>query len=155
MKPSMTILAAGAALFAAPALAQLNVGGAADATVGATTGNIGNTVGEVTKPVGDVVDRADTTLNSTIGATKLTVAAREDVRAGAIITDMNGNSIGTVQSVQGDTAVIVDGGKLYNVPLSELYRNASDRASALVSKVPPVAVGASASAEADAAVEPR
>lgn len=156
MKYSMTMLAAGAALLASPAFAQLNVGGAADATVGAATGNVvGNTVDQVTQPVGDVVDRADTTINDTVDATKLTLAAREDVRAGATITDTNGNSLGTVQSIEGDVAVIVDGGKLYNIPLSELYRNAADRAGALVSKVPPVEAGASASAEADAEVEPR
>src|SRR3546814_1351321 len=49
---------------------------------------------------------------------------------------MDGNSIGTVQSIDGGNAVVVSGGKLYNVPLSALYAHGTDTAKGLVSKVP-------------------
>ncbi len=152
MKKVMNFMAVGAALAALPAAAQINVGGAANANVGAQPGAIvGDTVNQVTEPVGDVVDHADHQLNKTVDAAQLSVAAREDVRAGATITDMNGTNLGTVQSIEGDMAVIVDGGQLYNVPLSSLYRNATDQTGALISKAVPSAV--EAEAEADAEVE--
>lgn len=151
MKNVMSLMAAGAAFAALPVAAQLNVGGAVDTSVAAQPGAIvGDTVNQVTKPVGDVVDHADHQINQTIDETRLSVAAREDVRAGAQITDMNGASLGTVQSVEGDMAVIVDGGQLYNVPLSSLYRNAANQTGALVSKVAPTAIEAEADAEVEA-----
>src|SRR3546814_7976855 len=103
----------------------------------------------------EVVDQVDQTANDAVDATDLTLATQEQVRAGANVTDMDGNSIGTVQSIDGGNAVVVSGGKLYNVPLSALYAHGTDTAKGLVSKVPPAqpeahtAAGTGASADTD------
>lgn len=112
MRKTMMIFAAGTALLAVPAFAQLDVGGAVGGTLGAQVdpgATVGNTVDRVTQPVGDTVDRVDGTVNRTADATKLTLATREEVRAGVQVTDTRGKSIGTVQSIDGDNAVVVDG----------------------------------------------
>src|SRR3546814_16075483 len=73
---------------------------------------------------------------------------------------MDGNSSGTVQSMDGGNAVVVSGGKLYNVPLSALYAHGTDTAKGLVSKVPQAqleahtAAGAGASADTDSEADP-
>ena len=95
-----------------------------------------DTIGKLTQPVGKTVDRVDTTVNSTVDATKLTIATREQVRAGAQINDGAGYSVGTVQSIDGDNAIVVDGGKLYNIPLSSLYTHAGNAAHGLITKLP-------------------
>src|SRR3546814_14520550 len=73
---------------------------------------------------------------------------------------MDGNSSGTVQSIDGGNAVVVSGGKLYNVPLSALYAHGTDTAKGLVSKVPQAqleahtAAGAGASADTASEADP-
>lgn len=152
MRKTLSLLATGAALIAAPALAQ--VGGVADVNGGAQVGvNPAGTVGAVTDRVGQTVDRVDEGVNHTVDATKLKLAAREDVRAGAQVSDSEGNSVGTVQSIDGDQAIVVDGGKLYNVPLSSLYSHAEGAAHGLVTKLPKADI--KARAEAGAAAETR
>lgn len=153
MHKAISLLAASAAFLAAPAYAQLDIGGAAK--VGGQVGiNPGQTVGDVTgkatETAGKTVETLDTTVNKTVDATTLSLATREQIRAGAQITDSEGNSLGTVQSIDGDQAVIVDGGKLYNIPLSEIYSYAADGANALVSKLPRGALTARADASAEA-----
>ncbi|WP_338426412.1 hypothetical protein [Sphingopyxis kveilinensis] len=151
MHKSLTLLAVGTALAAAPALAQLVPGGVADVNVG---GNVavdpGATVGTVTDRVGQTVDRVDGTVNNAVDSTNLTLATREQVRAGAEIRDNKGNSVGTVQSIEGDTAVVVRGGKLYNVPLASIYHGAVGRTHGLVTKLPAASIEARAAASADA-----
>ncbi len=164
MRTTLMILAAGTAALAAPALAQVDVGGVAQGTVGADVGvnpgdTVTNTVDQVTQPVGDTVDSVNDAVNETVDATELTLATREQVRAGAQVTDSEGNSVGTVQSVDGDQAIVVDGGKLYNVPLSSLYSHAGNAAHGLVTKLPRSEIKAratgSAEAEAEAETEAR
>lgn len=133
MRKALTLIAAGAAILATPAIAQ--VGGSVDATVGAGAGPLAGTVGDVTGQVGNTVGRIDGAVNGTIDSAKLVVATREQVRAGAQVTDTAGNSVGTVQSVDGDNAVIVDGGKLYNIPLAALYSKADSVTGPLVTKL--------------------
>ena len=82
-----------------------------------------------------LLDHADGAVNGAIDSTKLVAATREQVRAGAQITDTQGNGIGTVQSVDGANAVIVDGGKLYNIPLAEIYSKADSVTGPLVTKM--------------------
>lgn len=137
MHKALTLFAASAAILAAPAFAQVGgvVGGSVDATVGAGTGPAAGTVNDLTGQVGNTVDRADGVVNGTIDSTKLVAATREQIRAGAQITDTQGNSIGTVQSVDGANAVIVDGGKLYNIPLAEIYSKADSVTGPLVTKM--------------------
>lgn len=152
MRKTLSLLATGAALIAVPALAQ--VGGVADVNAGAQVGvNPAGTVGAVTDRLGQTVDRVDEGVNHTVDATKLKLAAREDVRAGAQVSDSEGNSVGTVQSIDGDQAIVVDGGKLYNVPLSSLYSHAEGAAHGLVTKLPKADI--KARAEAGAAAETR
>ncbi|WP_374524245.1 hypothetical protein [Sphingopyxis sp.] len=136
MHKALTLLAAGAAILAVPALAQVGgtVGGSVDTTV--DTGPVAGTVGNVTGQVGKTVEHVDGAVNGAIDSTKLVVATREQVRAGAQIVDTQGNSVGTVQSIDGANAVIVDGGKLYNIPLAELYSKAASVTGPLVTKLP-------------------
>src|SRR3546814_11774284 len=75
-------------------------------------------------PVGDTVDQADGAVQKSVDAANLTLATREQVRAGAELYGTDGQSVGTVQSVEGDPAVAVRGGQLYNVPLAEIYTGA-------------------------------
>src|SRR3546814_16510398 len=84
----------------------------------------------------EVVDQVDQTANDAVDATDLTLATQEQVRAGANVTDMDGNSIGTVQSIDGGNAVVVSGGKLDNVPHPALYAHGTATAKGLGSKVP-------------------
>lgn len=135
MRKALAILAAGAAFAATatvPALAQagVDVGGQAGVDI-----DPGNSVGSVTDRLAGTVDQIDATANQAIDPANLALAAREDVRAGAEIRYSDGTGVGTVQSVEGDVAVVVRGGKLYNVPLSEIYRDASGKAKGLVTKL--------------------
>jgi len=166
MRKTLILLAAGTAAIAGPAFAQL--GSTAGQVTGHVTGNVtgqvdpagtvGNVTDQVTQPVGEVVDQVDQTANDAVDATDLTLATQDQVRAGANVTDMDGNSIGTVQGIDGGNAVVVSGGKLYNVPLSALYAHGTDTAKGLVSKVPQAQLeahaGADASADTDAEADP-
>lgn len=141
MRKALALLAAGTALIAAPVIAQV-VGGTVDTAVGVNTAPLGNTVGTVTDRVGQTVDKVDGAANRTLDSTKLTLATSEQVRAGATVTDRSGNSVGTVQSVDGDNAIVVDGGKLYNIPLGSLYSSAEGATNMLVTKLPKAQIAA-------------
>jgi len=151
MNKTLTLFAAGAAILATPAFAQVGgvVGGSVDSTVG--TGPVAGTVNNLTGRVGETVDHVDGAVNGTIDSTKLVAATRQQVRAGAQITDTQGNSIGTVQSVDGVNAVVVDGGKLYNVPLAEIYSKADSVTGPLVTKMARSEIRASVHGDAAAA----
>src|SRR3546814_16077717 len=114
MRKTLILLTAGTAAIATPALAQL--GGVAGQVTGNVTGNVAGqvdpagTVGtitdQVTPPVGEVVDQTDDAVSSTVDATELTLATQAQVRAGANVTDTDGNSIGTVQSIDAGNAAV-------------------------------------------------
>jgi len=147
MRKTLILLAATSAALAPPALAQLNGGVAGQVGGSVDPGRVaGDITTDVTEPVGDVVDHG---ASDALGSANLKLAAREDVRAGANVTDSKGNSIGTVQSIDGDNAVVVSGGKLYNIPLSALYSHASGSAHGLVTKLPKAEFEARGSASAD------
>ncbi|KTE24650.1 MULTISPECIES: hypothetical protein [unclassified Sphingopyxis] len=136
MRHALAILAAGTALLATPAFAQLGAGDTRVGNqVGVGTGNVGGTLGNVSDRLGNTVDRMDGAIDRTVDPADLKLAAREDVRAGAEIRDAGGTNIGTVQSVEGDVVVVIKGGKLYNVPLSEIYRDASGKTRGLVTRL--------------------
>ena len=148
MRKTFVLLAAGTALLAAPALAQL--GTVADVNVGGQVGVApGGVVDSVTNPGGKTVDRVDGTVNNAVDATTLTLATREQVRAGAEMHGPDGKSIGTVQSVEGGTAVVIRGGKLYNVPLSEVYHGAVGATHGLVTKLSSAEIQAHTTAKAE------
>ena len=158
MRKTLILLAASTAAFAAPAFAQVDTGVAGQ--VGGTVGGsvdpgrmAGDVVQDATQPVGDAVDQVDQTAKDATDAADLKLATREDVRAGANVTDSKGNSIGTVQSIDGDNAVVVSGGKLYNIPLSALYSHAEGAAHGLVTKLPKSEFEARGAAGADAGAE--
>ena len=150
------LLTAAPALFIAPAaIAQPAPDGGANVNlvgqVGLNGGAVNAAVDGLTNPVGGTVDRLDGTVNKTIDATSLTLATREQVRAGAEIYDTSGNSVGTVQSIEGDTAVVIRGGKLYNVPVAEIYHGAVGASHGLVTKLS----SAEITARTTAAIESR
>lgn len=70
-------------------------------------------------------------------AASLTPATREQVRAGAEVFDTGGNSVGTVQGIDGDIAVVVRDGKLYDIPLSSLHHGAANGTDRLVTTLAP------------------
>ena len=95
MRKTLMTLAAGAAIVAVPAVAQVGLGGAANLNAGAAL-DPAATVGSVTDRVGQTVDSVDGAANDAVDSAKLTLATREQVRAGAQVTDAKGASIGTV-----------------------------------------------------------
>lgn len=139
MRKALALLMAGPAFLAIPVLAQLAPDGSANVNlvgkVGLKGGAVDAAVDGIANPVGGTVDRLDGTLNKTVDATNLTLATREQVRAGAELYDTSGNSVGTVQSVEGDTAVVIRGGKLYNVPIADIYHGAVGATHGLVTKL--------------------
>jgi len=136
MRKAFALLTVAPALLASPAIAQLAPDGSANVNlvgkVGLNGGAVEAAVDGVTNPVRGTVDGA---LGKTVDAANLTLATREQIRAGAEIYDSSGNSVGTVQSVEGDTAVVVRGGKLYNVPIAEIYHGAVGATHGLVTKL--------------------
>jgi hypothetical protein len=122
MRRILMTLAAGTALIGAPAFAQ---------------------------PVGDTVEHVGDKAGEAVDSAKLTLATREQVRAGTEVIDTKGNSIGTVQSVDGDAAVVVKGGKLYDIPLSSLHHDAAGSAHKLVTKLAPDEIKARSAASAE------
>jgi hypothetical protein len=144
MRP-FTLFAAGAALLAVPAFAQtVGVGGQAGVGV-----DVGAPLSTISDRLAGTVDQVDGTLNRTVDSTNLRVATREQVRAGAEIRDGSGASVGTVQSVEGDVAVVVNGGKLYNIPLSDIYRDTTGKTTVLVTKLSRSSIKARAAAGAE------
>jgi len=132
MRKAFALLTVAPALLAFPALAQLAPDGSANVNlvgkVGLNGGAVQDTVDGVTSPVGGTVGKA-------VDAANLTLATREQVRAGAELYDTGGNSVGTVQSVEGDTAVVVRSGKLYNVPIAQIYHGTVGATHGLVTKL--------------------
>lgn len=144
MRNLLNFIALGAAFAAAPASAQVNVGGQTGVGVGVGV-NPGGTVGTVTGTVDRTVGTVDRTVNRTLDS-ELRVATSADVTAGATIRDRRGNRVGTVQSVQGSTAIVVKGDKTMHVPIAQLYRGASG----LVTNLSKAQLNAMAAANANA-----
>src|SRR3546814_13916936 len=69
-----------------------------DLVTGDVTGQVNpgevasDTAGRVTQPVGDVVGQTDDMVNDTADSANLKLATQDQVRAGAHVTDMTGNS---------------------------------------------------------------
>ncbi len=139
MRKVLALLTVAPALLAFPTFAQLAPDGSANVNlvgkVGLNGGAVETAVDGVTNPVGGTVDRVDGAVGKTVDTANLTLATREQVRAGAELYDTGGNSVGTVQSVDGDTAVVVRDGKLYNVPVAEIYHGAVGATHGLVTKL--------------------
>lgn len=157
---ALPLLAAAPALLAAtPALAQAASPAPAPAVGSDGVANI-NLVGQVglngnaavqdaTNPVGETVDKVDGAVQKSVDTANLTLATREQVRAGAELYGTDGSSVGTVQSVEGDVAVVVRGGKLYNVPLAQIYHGAVGATHGLVTKLSSAEIQARTTAEVE------
>lgn len=142
MRKAFALLTLAPALLTAPAIAQLapaplTADGSASINLVGQVRSIdaGGAVDGLTDPVGATVGRIDGTVGKAVDTANLTLATREQVRAGAEIYDSSGNSVGTVQSVEADTAIVVRGGKLYNVPVAEIYHGAVGATHGLVTKL--------------------
>lgn len=148
MRKAFALLTVAPALLALPALAQLGPDGSANVNL---VGKVGLNGGAVDGAVDGLANPVAGTVGKAVDATNLTLATREQVRAGAELYDTGGNSVGTVQSVEGDTAVVIRGGKLYNVPIAEIYHGAVGATHGLVTKLS----SAEIQARTTAAVESR
>jgi hypothetical protein len=151
---AVLLTATSALLAAIPALAQPAPDGGANVNlvgqVGGQAGiGTGAAVGNLTDPVGSAVGRIDGAVKGAVDTASLTLATREQVRAGAELYDTSGNSVGTVQSIEGDTAVVIRGGKLYNVPIAEIYHGAVGATHGLVTKLSRAEITARTTAEVE------
>ncbi len=155
---ALALLATAPALLAAtPALAQAASTAPAVGSDGVANVNLVGKVGlngnaaiqDTADPVGDTVDQVDGAVQKSVDAANLTLATREQVRAGAELYGTDGSSVGTVQSVEGDVAVVVRGGKLYNVPLAEIYHGAVGATHGLVTKLSSAEIQARTTAEVE------
>ena len=141
-----------AALIALPASAQLagTLGGAVNTGVNATvnttqtTDAVLNTAGKVTTGVDTaatgVVNGTQRVTDRTMAAANLTLVTRQQVQTGLVVRDMRGQRIGTVSSLDANSAIVVSGNREYRVPLSALYHRTSaavnGAASGLVTSIP-------------------
>ena len=155
---ALALLATAPALLAAtPALAQAASTAPAVGSDGVANVNLvgkvdlnGNAaIQDTADPVGETVDQVDGAVQKSVDAANLTLATREQVRAGAELYGTDGSSVGTVQSVEGDVAVVVRGGKLYNVPLAEIYHGAVGATHGLVTKLSSAEIQARTTAEVE------
>lgn len=145
---AVLLMAAPALFIATPASSQPAPDGGANVNLVGQVGiGTGAAVGNLTDPVGSTAGRIDSTVNGAVDTTSLILATREQVRAGAELYDTSGNSVGTVQSVEGDTAVVIRGGKLYNVPVSAIYHGAVGASHGLVTKLSRAEITARTTAE--------
>ena len=135
MRKAFALLTVAPALIAFPAFAQLAPAGSANVTLVGKVGLKGGAVQDPVDGVTNTVGQVDGAVGKAVDAANLTLATREQVRAGAELYDTGGNSLGTVQSVEGDTAVVVRAGKLYNVPIAQIYHGAVGATHGLVTKL--------------------
>ena len=155
---NMTILTGlGAALIAFPAAAQLGttLGGTVNTTVGAATNvgiptvgtNVGTAVNTSVNAEVDTATAASTAGSRSVGITQralgrsmaaanLSLATRQQVRTGLVVRDTRGQRIGTVSSLDANSAIVVSGNRMYHVPLGALYKRGNDAVTSLVTSVP-------------------
>ena len=157
-----------AALIALPASAQLagTLGGSVNTGVnaGVNTGvNTAQTTDTVLKTAGTVTNQVDSTVAGAVNGTQrvteramananLTLATRQQVQTGLVVRDMRGQRIGTVSSVNANSAIVVSGNRMYRVPMTALYHRTSaavnGAANGLVSAIPRARLTAQVAAKA-------
>ena len=169
---NITVLAGlSAALVAMPAAAQLGttLGGTVNTTVGAATNvgvpTVGTNVGTaVNNSVNAEVDTATAAsaarsrgagitqraLGRSMTAANLSLATRQQVRTGLVVRDTRGQRIGTVRSLDADSAIVVSGNRMYHVPLGALYTRSTGAVTSLVTSVPRAQLTAHVAARANA-----
>lgn len=135
MRISTSIFGLGAILVSAPALAQVNLGVLGGANANANVG-AGVSTGGVVSGVTGALDRTVSVANRTVNRAltgNLQLATRTDLRAGTEVRDGRGRRVGTIQSVHGSTAVVVQGNRAFHVPISALYRGTKGLVTSLTS----------------------
>lgn len=154
-----------AALIALPASAQLagTLGGTVNTGVNATV-NTAQTTGTVLNTAGTVTNHVDAAATSAVNGTQrvtdramaaanLTLVTRQQVRTGLVVRDMRGQRIGTVSSLDANSAIVVSGNRMYHVPLTALYRRATvaanGAANSLVTSIPRARLTAHVAARAN------
>ena len=163
---TLTILAGTcAALIALPASAQLagTLGGTVNTGVNATV-NTAQTTGTVLNTAGTVGNHVDSAVTGAVNGTQrvteramananLTLATRQQVQTGLVVRDMRGQRIGTVSSVNANSAIVVSGNRMYRVPLTALYHRTTaavnGAANGLVSSIPRARLTAHVAARAN------
>ena len=98
------------------------------------------------RPVG-ITQRA---LDRSMAADNLSLATRQQVRTGLVVRDTRGQRIGTVSSLDADSAIVVSGKRLYHVPLDALYTRGTGAVTSLVTSVPRAQLTANVAARANA-----
>ena len=145
----------GAAAISTPATAQLvNVGGSGGVNVGAGA-NVGTDLGRTLDTLAPTVDRTVNSVDRTANRTlqnDLRLATAADLQAGATVRDNRGHSVGTLQSVNGNVAVVVEGNRSLNVPLAQLYRSGKGLVTKLTREQLSASAQAGASADAGASI---
>ncbi|MBB6425815.1 hypothetical protein [Sphingopyxis sp. JAI128] len=101
------------------------------------------------QPAAGPAPPADTVDGKAADAANLTLATREQVRPGVQIHSTDGQSIGTVQGIDGDTAIVVRDGALYNIPLAAIYHGAVGSSHGLVTKLSRAEIEARTTAAAE------
>jgi hypothetical protein len=122
MRISTSILALGALLASAPTLAQVSAGGTVSAGTGINAGGSTTAAGRIVSVTDRIVSVGSRTVNGGL-ANGVRVASRTDLRTGAEVRDSNGVRLGTVQSLHGNRAVIVNGSRAFHVPFGNIYRS--------------------------------
>lgn len=121
MRISTSILALGAVVASAPALAQVSAGGTVSAGSGINAGGSTTAAGRIVGVNDRNVSVASRTVNGAL-ANGVRLAARTDLRTGAEVRDSNGVRLGTLESLQGNKAVVVQGNRAFHVPIGIIYR---------------------------------
>lgn len=138
----ITFLAASAAVLAAmPAYAQLvgPISGTLGTSVKAgvnTTVDTARTTDAVLNTAARTVDTTQRVADRVIDNTDLVLVSRSQVRTGLVVRDTRGQRIGTVTAVDANSAVVVQGRRMYHVPLAALYTRTTGTAGSLYSTVP-------------------
>ena len=120
-----TILSIGAALAALPAIAVAQAPASPSATTGRTSASGAVSTAPAGAAMSDTTSAAVTGRTSASAATPQTAAASGKVAAGATVMDTKGGVVGTIESVNGDLAVLDTGANKVNLPLSSFAAGTS------------------------------
>ena len=107
---------------------------------GVDTAAAAGTAGRVTTAASTAGSRsvgtAERALGRSMAAANLSLATRQQVRTGLVVRDTRGQRIGTVSSLDANSAIVVSGNRMYHVPLGALYTRSTGAVTSLVTSVP-------------------
>lgn len=163
MRRIITIVAAGVALAAVPAMAHPGGGVGMGGGMGAGGGmgppmDPGSRIGhglDTAAQHGQADEHLDKAREATSRArerVQLHRVTRDQLQTGLTVRDSSGHRIGSLTSVTGDTARVTRGDKVYDLPVSQLYNPASRKAKEIVTTVPRASLTARSKASASSGV---